>query len=242
MSHDAELDGLFQVPLGEFVNARNDLAASVKKNGDAESAKQIKALRKPSVSAWAVNQVYWNERWIFDALMSASDRLRAAIESGTADAVAGDREETVRVAIGRARRFLEESGETASDVVMRRITTTFDALASYGSSNPNPMRGRLSEDLQPAGFGAFAGVAPASPPLARSTLVSDNQLVELEASLERARQELAEAAQAATSARDELKMAQRRCLVAEEAVQAATERLNERQAAVDEARSQPESE
>jgi hypothetical protein len=244
MSADDELDRLYQMPLGEFVTARNQLAASVKKTGDADAANQIKAIPKPSASAWAVNQVYWKERWVFDALMSASDRLRAAIEAGTADALGGDREETVRVAIGRARRFLEESGEKASDAVMRRVTTTFDALASYGSSNPNPLRGRLSQDLQPAGFGAFAGVAPpppAAPPSASppSPAPFDNtELLELEAMVDRARRELAEATAAAASLRDELKMTQRRCLAAEEAAQAAAEKLSERQVALDDARRQ----
>lgn len=240
MSVDDELDRLYQVPLGEFVTARNRLAASVKKAGDTDAANEIKALHKPSASAWAVNQVYWKERWVFDALMSASDRLRAAIEAGTADALGGDREQTVKVAIGRARRFLEESGDQASEVVMRRVTTTFDALASYGSSNPNPMRGRLSQDLQPVGFGALAGIAPAPPPAVPPPAgpIVNTELVELEAEIDRARRELADATAAAASLRDELKMAQRRCLAAEEAAQAAAEKLSQSQAALDDARRQ----
>ncbi|MGH9333009.1 MAG: hypothetical protein ACRD21_04585, partial [Vicinamibacteria bacterium] len=58
-SLDEELDRLYQVPLGDLVRARNDLAAALKKSGDGAAAERVKEISKPSASAWAVNQLYW---------------------------------------------------------------------------------------------------------------------------------------------------------------------------------------
>ena len=55
-----EVDELYQLPLAEFTGARNALAARLKQSGRANDASLVKALQKPPVSAWAVNQLYWN--------------------------------------------------------------------------------------------------------------------------------------------------------------------------------------
>jgi hypothetical protein len=63
----AEIDRLYQLPLGEFTPARNALAKELGKT-DA----RIKNLQKPNVPAWAVNQLYWRERPLYDRLIKAS--------------------------------------------------------------------------------------------------------------------------------------------------------------------------
>src|ERR1041384_90963 len=57
-----EVDALFKLPLAEFTSARNDLAARLKREGRANDSNFVKALAKPSISAWAVNQLHWNHR------------------------------------------------------------------------------------------------------------------------------------------------------------------------------------
>src|SRR5687768_4591616 len=79
---DDELDALFKVPLAEFTGARNTLAARLKKSGRGDDATLVKALGKPSVSAWAVNQLYWNHRKEFDQLISSGERFHKAQTSG----------------------------------------------------------------------------------------------------------------------------------------------------------------
>ena len=73
-----DIDDLFKLPLAEFTAARNALAASLKKAGRADEAAAVKALSKPPLSAWAVNQLYWHHRKAFDQLMAAGERLRKA--------------------------------------------------------------------------------------------------------------------------------------------------------------------
>ena len=82
---ETEIDGLYRLPLEEFTAARNELAKQSGKRGA-----EIKALAKPPVAAWAVNQLYWHRRSEYDALVDAAQQLRqahAAVLGGkTADA------------------------------------------------------------------------------------------------------------------------------------------------------------
>jgi hypothetical protein len=77
-----DIDALFKLPLTEFINARKTLAARLKKNAYADEAQSVTALAKPSVSAWTVNQLYWNHRDEFDELISTGQRFRKAQASG----------------------------------------------------------------------------------------------------------------------------------------------------------------
>src|SRR5436190_1864627 len=86
---EAEIDRLYGLPLGDFVRERNALAARVAKAGDREAGARVKALPKPSQSAWAVDALVRRERGALDALLRAGDRARAAqaraLATGSAD-------------------------------------------------------------------------------------------------------------------------------------------------------------
>ena len=77
-----DVNALFKLPLNEFIEARKTLAAQLKKSGQAIDAERVKLLAKPSISAWTVNQLYWNHRESFDELMASSQRFRKAQTSG----------------------------------------------------------------------------------------------------------------------------------------------------------------
>jgi hypothetical protein len=52
-----ELDDLYGVPLDRFVPERAALVRALRSAGEREQAAAVAALRKPSVAAWAVNQL-----------------------------------------------------------------------------------------------------------------------------------------------------------------------------------------
>src|SRR5215212_4135929 len=134
----ADVDALFQVPLAEFTPARNALAARLKKSGRAEQAEQIKALPKPSVPAWTVNQIYWRKRDAFDRLIATGERFRKAQASHLAGKSADIRGplEARRAALSELAKIaaatLKQAGSTPTPDTMRRITTTLEALSTYG--------------------------------------------------------------------------------------------------------------
>jgi len=157
---NAEVDELFKLPLAEFTGARNALAARLKQSGRANDANLVKTLTKPSVSAWAVNQLYWNHRKAFDELIAAGQRIRRAQTSGVAgkgmrESLDARREVLVRLS-DLATSLLSESGHNPGRDTIRRSTTTLEALSALGALEDGPTPGRLSQDVDPPGFESLA--------------------------------------------------------------------------------------
>jgi hypothetical protein len=161
-----DVDALFKLPLEEFTAARNTLAASLKAAGKADDAAAVKALTKPPLSAWAVNQLYWRHRKPFDQLMAAGDRLRKAQASqlaGRSAELRGPMEahrEAVAELAKRAAALLRDSGHPPTPDLTRRVTTTLEALAAYGTQDEAPQAGRLTADVDPPGFEALSALVP----------------------------------------------------------------------------------
>jgi hypothetical protein len=158
---EEDVDALFTLPLSEFTGARNALAARLKKAGRGDEANQVKTLVKPSISAWAVNQLYWLHREVFDQLMSTGQRFRKA---QTAKKVA-DINETLdarRAALAQlsdlTTTLLLDAGHNPSPETVHRITTTLEALSVYASLSGGPRAGRLTQDVDPPGFDSLASL------------------------------------------------------------------------------------
>lgn len=161
-----DLDALFGLPLAEFTGARNELAAQLKKSGRGDDAVRVKALAKPSISAWAVNQLYWNHREAFDRLIASAERFHKAQTSRSGGKVADMREaldarrESLTRLTDLATSLLRDAGQNPSPDTIHRITTTLEGLSAYAqrSDGRHPGRpGRLTHDVDPPGFESLAG-------------------------------------------------------------------------------------
>ena len=163
---DAEIDALFQLPQPEFTAARNALSARLKKAGRADDADQVKALTKPPVTAWTVNQLYWKHRDAFDRLIDTGERFRKAQGAQLAGKSTDIRAplEARRAALAQAARLaadvLRKSGGGTTPDNMRRITTTLEALSAYGALAEAPRAGRLTDDVDSPGFETLASLVP----------------------------------------------------------------------------------
>src|SRR5687767_2646967 len=160
---EKDLDALFRLPLAEFTGARNELAARLKKEGRGDDAARVKALAKPPVSAWAVNQLYWNHREAFDGLIASGERFHKAQKSGkTADmrTALDERREALADLSALATSLLQDAGHSPSLDTIRRITSTLEAMSVYASRSNAPRPGRLTEDVDPPGFESFGSFVP----------------------------------------------------------------------------------
>lgn len=153
MRIDDEIDRLFQLPLSEFTGERNALA---KRAGPQAAA--IKSLSKPPIAAWAVNQLYWQKREIYDALIEAAETLRAthaavmAGRRGDLRAAGKEHDEAIERALKATLVILGEAGHPVTDASRQAIAQTLRALPA---ADPP---GRLTRALQPGGFEALAGM------------------------------------------------------------------------------------
>jgi DNA repair exonuclease SbcCD ATPase subunit len=165
-SVDDDVDALFQLPLAEFTAARNALAARLKKAGRSSESDQVKALPKPSLPAWTVNQLYHRKRDAFDRLIATGERFRQAQASQFAGKSADIRGplEARRAALSELAKLaaatLKEAGSNPNPDTMRRITTTLEALSTYGALPDAPRGGRLTDDVDPPGFETLAALVP----------------------------------------------------------------------------------
>lgn len=162
---ESPLDRLYQLPLSDFVSARNALA---KESG--ADAPEIRALQKPSLPAWAVNQLYWHRRDVHDDLIAAARDLRAThdatLSGKRADLRGASRahEEAVDAALKATLALLEQHGQPVTEATKQAIATTLRGLPA------DEPAGRLTRPLQPRGFEMFSGslpggtIRPAAPP------------------------------------------------------------------------------
>ena len=149
-SYEAAAVELFQAPHEKFVVERKRLSLALKAQGDKAAAAKLLALNRPPVSAWAVNQLWWQERGEVESLFAAAARQRA----GEREASAEHRQRLSQLR-ARAAELLRAAGHTPSEGTLRRVTTTLSALAAAGGFEPD-LPGALSADRDPPGFETVA--------------------------------------------------------------------------------------
>jgi hypothetical protein len=164
------VDALYGLPLEEFVPRRDDLAKQLRGEGESDAAARVKALRKPTIAAWAVNQAVRTQRKDARELDAAGGALRDAQSAllegkGTAAALrtATERERAVvdRLAAA-ARGLLSGSGRPMTDAVLQDVTKTLHAAAGDEETRAAVLAGRLDRERRPSGLGgelaAFAAI------------------------------------------------------------------------------------
>ncbi len=160
-------DDLYGLPLERFVPERTTLARELRSAGQREEASEVAALRKPSVAAWAVNQLVRTQRKGVDELFEAGDALRAAhdqVLAGRGDAGA------LRGAVARERAAVDELTQTArglltaqghelSPTIINRVSDTLHAAALDDEARVQVRDGRLERELRHVGLGMTPGAA-----------------------------------------------------------------------------------
>jgi hypothetical protein len=151
---EGEIDRLYQLPPEEFTAARNALA-----KGAGADAARIRALTKPPIGAWAVNQLYREDADTWNALIEASENARrahrAVLSGKNADVRAANKvhDEAADRALKATLALLARAGHPATDATKHAIGTTLRALPAEDAP------GRLTRMLQPAGFETLAGLS-----------------------------------------------------------------------------------
>ena len=164
-----EPDELYGLPLDRFVAERGALAKALRAQKRRDEAATVAALRKPSVAAWAVNQLVRSQgagvQELFDAgdaLRDAQTQLLAGSGDGRALRAAGERERAaVDELVAAARGLLSSDGHELSGVVVERVDETLHAAALDPGAREQVRHGRLERELRHAGLGL--GEAPAAP-------------------------------------------------------------------------------
>ena len=195
---------LYGLPPGEFTPARDERAKELRKSGDRDPADAVKALRKPTLAAWALNQLARQRGKELGRLLTAGERLRAAQEellaggdrSAFQEAAAAERE-LVAELTGAAREIVSEIGERPGAGLDEKVSATLHAAALDEDTAEELRAGRMTREREAiGGFGALTAGSPPSAPKAR-------QLKKEKASKESAPKESAPKEPAADARRQE---------------------------------------
>ncbi len=142
MDDDVEerIDELYGLPLEQFIAEREVLVKELRAGGRRDEAIRVAGLNKPSVAAWAVNQVVRSQAKAARALWEAGDAVldvQAQVMRGEASGgdlrAAVDRE---RMALGpltdAARGLVTANGRFLGDPNVQAVTETLHAAAEGG--------------------------------------------------------------------------------------------------------------
>ncbi|GII62245.1 hypothetical protein Skr01_23300 [Sphaerisporangium krabiense] len=158
MDLSAAADELYGGAPEEFVERRRRLAAEAKRSGDAVLARRIGGLRRPTVSAWAVNRLARTAPGELGRLLGLGDELRSAWTSG---GQVGDldrrRGELVARLLRTARRSADEAGRPLREPALREVEDTLHAATMDPAVADQVRAGHLSQPQ------TYAGFAPADP-------------------------------------------------------------------------------
>jgi DNA repair exonuclease SbcCD ATPase subunit len=231
---EARIDALYRLDPAEFVEARNALARELKEEGEAAAARDVRALRKPSLAAWALNVVAGEEPERIRELRSAGAELRRAHEA----AMAGRKSE-LREADDRRRTMVSELTEVALERAgenqRERIEATLEAAAVDEGVGEQLSAGRLtSHSSPPSGLADLTDVAtsppgdggPAPRPDRARMRSLERRIRELERTRDRHREDLARAEERLSDAEAELAAANRHVADTEAALEAARAELD----------------
>ena len=212
------LDPLYDASLEEFISARRAVAKELNAAGDTDRAAEVEALRKPSVTVWALNQAARRDQKSAQALDRAATKV-AAVQARRAHGDLRSEQDRLRevssTLVDEAEQALRDAGRSVSDTVGTRLHELVRAVAADEEARGALAAGRLLAEPELGGFAALGvpgTVAPAPPPAmkatpskadeakARRAAEREAKLAELRSELRDAEREAAEAQRAADRA------------------------------------------
>ena len=149
MAIDEIIDRLYGLPLAEFTAARNEAARGLRQAGEREAAERVKARRKPTAAAGAVNRLVREHRGEVEQFVHTAAELRDAQLAGKGDLATATRRE--REALKRLTRI---GGEA--------VRQTLLAAAVDDDGAQQLLEARLERELEPRGFGTLLAHAPSA--------------------------------------------------------------------------------
>lgn len=162
---------LYGLPLDRFIAERTALAKALRADRRRDDEGAVAAMRKPSVAAWAVNQLVRGQGRAIEELFDAGDALREAqaqLLAGRGDGgtlrAANERERSaVDNLVEAACGLLSSEGQEPSATVVDRVADTLHAAALDEDAREQVREGVLERELRHVGLGLGESAAPAAP-------------------------------------------------------------------------------
>jgi len=147
---------LYALPPGEFTAARDERAAAARAAGRRDIAGELRRLRRPTLSAWAVNLLALREPGALAGLVTLAEELRSAQANRRGDQLRQlfrRRQEVLADLVALARRLAADDGHPLGEDAAQQVERTLTAALSDPDALQQVRSGRLVSPLEYAGFG-----------------------------------------------------------------------------------------
>jgi hypothetical protein len=152
-----ELAGeLYLVPPARFVATRDEVAHKARAAGHRELARQLQALRRPTLSAWLVNVLARHERAAMEDLATLGRRLRHAqirLDGSQLRQLSKQRHQLVGELLHLARQQALDAGVEPTDRMLCEVEATLHAALVDLAASSAVLSGRLVRPMSYNGFG-----------------------------------------------------------------------------------------
>jgi len=157
---DADLasaaEELYALSPGDFTAARDERVAQARTSGNRDLARAIGALRRPTVSAWLVNQLVRESGDQVGELLALGESLRQAQQDLAGEQVrelSVQRRRLVAALVAEAKRLAERDGRAVGLQVEREVEATLQAALADADAAAAVRAGCLASPLSYAGLG-----------------------------------------------------------------------------------------
>ena len=147
---------LYAVPLAEFVASRKALAAEARAAAGAPAAKAVLALRKPTLTAWAMNLVPRGDASALAELVGLGARMRAAqsrLDTDLLTSVRGERDAALTAYVASVVAAVEGEGGSLSAAARDEVRASAIAALADETAAQALASGQLTRALSYSGFG-----------------------------------------------------------------------------------------
>jgi hypothetical protein len=160
---------LYLVPPARFVAARDKVVRQARAAGHRDLARELQALRRPTLSAWLVNALTRHQRARMQELFALGRELRQAqtrLDGDLLRRLPGQREDLIAELLDWARRHAAEAGVQPSEAALSEVEATLQAGLVDLAAAAAVMSGHLVRPMSHAGFGPLPQVESAGIPSA----------------------------------------------------------------------------
>ncbi|MGW3209810.1 hypothetical protein [Streptomyces sp. NPDC001135] len=150
MDLDDVADELYGLRPEDFVAARDRRVLDARKAGDQALAKDIGALRRPSLGAWVSNLLVRRQREEVEPLLALGEELRRAhreLDGPQLRKLARRQTEVIGALGRRARRLAAQAGRPVGEGVQREVEETLHAVLADPEAAREWAAGRLVKPL-----------------------------------------------------------------------------------------------
>ena len=147
---------LYALPPTDFVARRTELVADARQAGGADAAKQIAALRKPTVSAWTVNTLSRTRPELIEDLLTLGEQMRHAQRTMDGSGLRELSKQRRQLLDALTREAFAATGQQPGASVQDEVVATLAAALADADVGQAVQAGTLVRAARADGFGVEA--------------------------------------------------------------------------------------